>query len=514
MPAMPAMPGHLSGSRLVIATLGLSIANFMEVLDITIANVSLPAISGDLGVSPDEGTWVITSYAVSNAIAVMAAGWLSDRYGGVRIFVAAVCLFTLFSLLCGLAPTYPLLLTCRVAQGAVAGLMVPLSQAQILAIYPPEKRGLGMGIWAMTITVAPIIGPILGGWITDTFSWPWIFFLNVPIGIIAAAMTWHALAGRDPAPGRQPIDALGLALIVVWVGALQIFLDQGNELDWFASPAITVLACIAGAGCAAFILWELAHPHPIVDLRLFAQRNFSAATVALMFGFALFFAGSVILLPLWLQTQEGYTATWAGLAVAPAGILAMVLSPVVGRSVATIDARLLVSGAFLIFAVVGFLRAGWTPAPAFASIAVPQLLQGIGSACFFSPLMTIALADLPPRSVPVGSGLVNFIRLMGTSVGASLVTTVWDHRQAAHRHDLIAHLAPGDPRAVAAWDGLAALGQGDARAQLAVVAQEIDRQAAAGGVIDIYWASGWCFIAIIALVWACRRPRSAGGHPA
>jgi DHA2 family multidrug resistance protein len=509
---MAQAPAPLQGSALVLATLGLSVANFMEVLDITIANVSIPAISGDLGVSPNEGTWVITSYAVSNAIAVMAAGWLSDRFGAVRIFVAAVCAFTLFSLLCGLAPTFPALLTCRVAQGAVAGLMVPLSQALIVAIYPQEKRGLGMGIWAMTITVAPIIGPILGGWITDHYSWPWIFFLNVPVGIAAAALSWHVLAGHDAPGQRQPIDAVGMVLIIIWVGALQIFLDKGNELDWFGSPFIVALACIAGIGCVAFVLWELAHPHPIVDLRLFRRRNFSAATAALMIGFALFFAGSVILLPLWLQTQEGYTATWAGMAVAPAGLLAMVLSPLVGRSVSFVDARFLVSGAFLVFACVSFMRAGWTPGPAFSSVALPQLLQGIGSACFFSPLMSIALADLPPQSIPVGSGLVNFVRLIGTSFGASLVTTMWDHRQVAHRFDLVVHIAPGDPRLIDAQGLLSSLHVGDAQTQLAVVAREIERQAAIGGVVDIYWASGWGFLAIIALVWLCAKPRPTALH--
>jgi DHA2 family multidrug resistance protein len=500
----------LSGGRLALATVALSLANFMEVLDISIANVSIPTIAGDLGISPTEGTWVITSYAVSNAIAVMIAGWLAQRFGQVRVFTAAVVLFTLFSLLCGLSFTFPMLLLFRILQGAVAGLMVPLSQALIISIYPPAKRGLGMGIWAMTITVAPIIGPILGGWITDNFSWPWIFFINIPFGAVAALLTWRMLAARESPRRQVPIDAIGLGLIVAWVGALQIMLDKGNELDWFASPTICALALVAGIGCALFLVWELGDAHPVVELRLFKVRNFTAATAALMVGFALFFAGSVILLPLWLQTSAGYTATWAGLAIAPGGVLAMALSPLVGRSLGKVDPRLLASAAFAVFAAVSFLRARMTGDVDFYHLAMPQILQGVATACFFTPLMTMAISDLAPHQVANGSGLVNFIRLIATSFGASLVTTVWDHRQAIHRGDLIRRVADGDPAYAAFTRLLRQAGLTDPVRQAAAVSTEIDRQAAISGVIDIYWASAWAFLAIIGLVWVCRRPRAAG----
>src|SRR6478672_6982550 len=293
-PAAAAPP--LTGSALVLGTIALSLATFMNVLDTSIANVSIPAISGDLGVSPSQGTWVITSFAVANAISVPLTGWLTQRFGPVRLFVMSILLFVVASWLCGLAPNIGMLIAFRVLQGFVAGPMIPLSQTLLLASYPRAKAGTAMAMWAMTVLVAPVAGPLLGGWITDNISWPWIFYINIPVGLFAAAVTWSIYHKRETPRVKRPIDGVGLALVFLWVGSLQIMLDKGKELDWFHSNTIITFAVLAVIALAVFIAWELTDDHPVVDIRLFARRNFlfGAGTLAIAYG--LFF-GNVVLLP-------------------------------------------------------------------------------------------------------------------------------------------------------------------------------------------------------------------------
>ena len=293
----------LKGGRLLLGTLGLSLATFMNVLDSSIANVSLPAIAGDFAVSPNQGTWVITSFAVSNAISLPLTGWLTQRFGMVRLFTLSIFLFVVASLLCGLAPNLGMLIFFRVIQGLVAGPMIPLSQSLLLQSYPKEKSGTALALWSMTTLVAPIAGPVLGGWITDNITWPWIFYINVPVGALAIVVTWSLYKDRETPTRKLPIDSIGLIALVIWVGAMQIMLDKGKELDWFASNFIVVLALIALIGFVFFLIWELGEEHPVVDLTLFTRRNFWVGTVALSLGYGVFF-GNVVLLPLWLQQSK------------------------------------------------------------------------------------------------------------------------------------------------------------------------------------------------------------------
>ncbi|HJW11210.1 MAG TPA: DHA2 family efflux MFS transporter permease subunit, partial [Albitalea sp.] len=432
--AAAAKPLH--GSQLLLGTVALSLATFMNVLDSSIANVSIPAIAGDMGVSPSQGTWVITSFAVANAISVPLTGWLTQRFGQVRLFAASVLLFVLASWLCGLAPNIGMLIFFRVLQGLVAGPMIPLSQTLLLASYPAAKAGTAMAMWAMTVLVAPVVGPLLGGWITDNISWPWIFYINVPVGLVAAGLTWSIYRKRDPGPRRVPLDYVGLGLLVLWVGALQIMIDKGKELDWFASGQIVTLAIVAVVGFLFFLAWELTETHPIVDLRLFVQRNFLLGTLALSLGYGLFF-GNVVLLPLWLQQYMGYTATWAGMAMAPVGVLAIMLSPWVGKNISRIDPRRLATVAFVGFGIVLWMRSRFNVQADFTDVMIPTVMQGAAMAFFFIPLQAIVFSGLPAQRMPAAAGLSNFVRITAGAFGTSIMTTLWDDRAQMHH----AHIA-------------------------------------------------------------------------
>ena len=316
--------------NVALTTLGLALASFMQVLDTTIANVSLATISGNLGGSANQATWVITSFAVSTAIALPLTGWLARHYGERKLFMWSTLGFVCASFLCGMAHTMGLLVVARALQGLLAGPMYPVTQALLLSIYPPAKRGHAIALLAMVTVVAPIAGPILGGWITDNYSWEWIFFINIPIGIFASTVVGRQLKGRPERLEKPKMDYIGLATLVIGVGALQVLLDLGNDEDWFASPTIVALAIISAIALAVFVIWELTDKDPIVDLRLFRHRNFRAGTMALIVAYAAFFSVS-LLIPQWLQRDMGYTAIWAGLATAPIGILPVILTPFVGK---------------------------------------------------------------------------------------------------------------------------------------------------------------------------------------
>src|ERR1700733_11652746 len=331
----------MSGTPLWIAGGLLALSNFVVVLDMTITNVSVPNIAGGLAVSPSQGTWVITSYAVAEAIMVPLSGWLAQRFGAVRLFVTAMLGFGICSALCGLAPSLGFLVLLRVMQGLCGGPMTPPPQTLLRRIFPPQLQSAALGLWAMTTVVAPIAGPLLGGVLVDGVGWPWIFFINVPVAIIVAVLVWRTLATRETATQRIPVDFTGLALLITWVGAMQIMLDKGKDLDWFDSPFIVTLALIAVIGFISFLIWELTEAHPVVDLRVFRHRGFAVSAVVMSIAFGSFFS-TVVLLPLWLQTNLGYTATWAGRAAAFQGVLAVVMSPIVGRLSVRRDPRLLV----------------------------------------------------------------------------------------------------------------------------------------------------------------------------
>ena len=500
-------PAPLAGASLVFLTLGLGMATFMQVLDTSIANVSIPAIAGDLAVSPNQGTWVITSFTVSNAIAMPLTGWLSRRFGEVRLFALSTLLFTLASWLCGLAPNLPLLIAARVMQGAVAGPMIPLSQSLLIGNYPPERKTLALVLWSMTAVVAPIMGPILGGWITDNFTWPWIFFINIPVGLASAFMTWRLLQGRESTIVRQPIDMFGLILLVVGIGALQIMLDKGNEMDWFESNQLIVLGLLALVTLTIFIIWELYEEHPVVDLYLYGQGNFLVGSVVLSFGYMAFF-GNLVMLPLWLQTEMGYTATWAGLVTAPVGILPLLVSTALARHMHRLDLRLWGAMSFAIFGLISYWYSGFNTDIGPANIVVPRVIQGLGIVTFFVPLTTLTLAGLPPNMIASASGLMTFTRIIGASFGTSLSITLWERRTAYHHSVLVENATPYSPVTADTLAGLHGAGF-DGSNDLAVLDQLAHHQAVMLATNDFFLFSALLFAVLMVIVWFARPSGSA-----
>ena len=499
------------GGALALTALALALGTFMQVLDSTIANVSLPTIAGNLGASTDQGTWVITAFAVSNGIGVPLTGWLMGRYGVVRTFVFSVLAFTAASFLCGIAWSLNSLIFFRVLQGGVSGPMIPGSQALLISIFPANKRGTALGIWSITTLVAPICGPILGGFISDNYHWGWIFLINVPVGLIVSFLCWRAMKSRETPTRKLPIDMVGLGLLIVWVGALQIMLDTGKDLDWFQSTQTVMLAVITAVGFVAFLIWELTEKYPIVDLTLFKGRNFTLGVLAFCLGYAVFFANS-LLLPLWLQTQIGYTATWAGLVAAPTGAIAVLLTPFTARMISRVDARIIATVAFLAFAASYFLRAGLTSDASFFNFVLPLLIQGIAMAPFVLAMITILLDGIPPQRIPSASGVSNFVRITAGGFAASVVTTLWDRREALHQSRMADLATSYSPALRGALANLHRAGLPDLAA-LGAITRTMVGQAYLLASDDIFYASGWICLALIVMVWMCKRAKSGGGAP-
>ncbi len=494
----------LTRAERTIAAFAVALGTFMQVLDTTIANVSIPVIAGNLGVSADQGTWVITSFVVANGVSVPLTGWLTQRFGLVRTYVGALVLFTLASFLCGMAWSLPSLIVFRVMQGFFSGPLVPGSQALLLSVFPPQRRTMALSIWSITTLLAPIAGPLLGGYLSDNYSWPWIFLINLPVGALSAFFCWRHLAKLD-APGRKVrVDYVGVALLVVWVGALQIMLDKGRDADWFASPMIIILAIVSVLGFISFLIWELTEDHPIVDLTLFRLRNFWLGSLVQALGYGIFFA-NLVLFPLWLQTQLNYTATWAGFVAAPAGIVAVLLTPFVGKGMGRIDIRWFATLSLVAFGASYLMRAELTGEASFGQFVLPVLVQGIALATFFISTVSIILQGLPGPRVAAASGLSSFMRTIAGSFAAAMVTTFWDRRAALYQTRLVEHSGVSDPAFRSALDHLHAIGFSQSQA-LALVSRSVGLQAYAKSAIDFFWISGWVVFLLILLVWVTRPP--------
>ena len=500
--------------NLALSTIGLSLATFMQVLDTTIANVSLPTIAGNLGVSNDQSTWVITSFAVSMAISLPLTGFLSRRFGEVRLFTACTLLFVAASFMCGISQSMGMLLVFRAIQGAVAGPMYPITQSLLIGIYPAAKRGMALALLSMVTVVAPIAGPILGGWITENYSWPWIFFINVPIGIFSSVVIANQLRGKVEKLERPRIDYVGLITLIIGVGALQIVLDKGNDADWFHSSFIIITSIISAISIAIFLIWELTDADPIVDLKLFRHRNFTIGTVAMVLGYAAFFS-IALLVPLWLQQNLNYTATWAGFATAPLGVIPVLLTFFVGKYATRMDLRLLAAASFLVMGATCFMRSNFYLQIDFYNVAMVQLWQGLGVALFFMPTLTILLSDLQQDEIAAGSGLSTFLRTLGGSFSASITTLMWTRGAVSHHEQLAEHITPYNPISQAAMQQL---GHGDTQLGGSIINGMITQQGFQISFNEVFYALGWIFFALVLVIWLAKPPftpkvgRVAGGH--
>ena len=498
----------LKGLALALTAFALAMGTFTQVLDTTIANVSLPTIAGNLGASTDQSTWIITSFVVANGIAVPITGWLMNRYGVVKVFVLSMLGFTIASLFCGLAWSMESLVFFRTLQGALSGPVIPGSQALLLSIFPRERRTTALAIGSITTLVAPICGPILGGYISDSWHWGWIFLINVPVGLIVTALCWGGLRDRETATRKLPIDMVGLGLLMIWAGALQVMLDTGKNADWFESTWIIVLAVIALLGFIAFLLWELTEEHPIVDLSLFRNRNFSLGTFVFCLSNGIFLA-NMLLIPLWLQTQLGYTATWAGLVSAPTGVIAVLVTPIAAWLMKRFDARWIATIAFAASAVSYWMRARLTADASFMDIAWPLMVQGISSGSYFIATVSILLDGVPSVRIPSALGLANFARIIAAGFSVSLVTTFWDRRAIMHQSHMTDLTSGFAPALNTALQALHDMGLPDLAAKTAVT-RAMTGQAYLLASVDMFTVSAWLCVFAIVIVWLCHKTKPHG----
>jgi DHA2 family multidrug resistance protein len=426
----------LSGLALVGVAVGAALTTFIVVLDLTICNVSIPSIAAGLGASPREGTWVITSYAVAEAIMVLMSGWLASRFGIARVLVVSLLWFGAASVLCGMAQNMDTLVLFRLLQGIGGGPLVPLSQTALLNNFPREKAPYAMAIWTAMGVLGPISGPIIGGYICDNYHWSWIFLINVPFIFVGALVLWRILGHRDPPPEFRPIDFIGMILMAISVAAMQLMLDRGHELDWFHSPLILSFLIVSLLGFVSLVMWELTDDHPFIDLGLFRHASFTVAMLVLCLWFGAFF-GSIIISPLWLQTNMGYTATWAGLSSAPTGITMILMAPAVAYLTNRTDPRYLVTAGFLIAAATFLWRSHFNSDVTIHYVLISQIGLGLGLSGIFAPSLSIAFDSLTPQEMAGGNSLVAFIRTAAVAVSTSAFVTFWQDASVVNRAGMV-----------------------------------------------------------------------------
>lgn len=499
-----------------IIAISVMFATFMEVLDTTVVNVSLPHIAGSLSVTSEEATWALTSYLVANAIILPITGWLSRRFGRKNLLMASVIGFTVSSFLCGLAPTLAWLVLFRVMQGASGGCLQPLSQAVLLEAFPVEERGKAMGFWGLGIVSAPVLGPVLGGWLTDSYSWRWVFYINIPVGIASILMTKAFIF--DPPYLREHqktgVDYWGIGMLAVWVGSLQIMLDKGQQEDWFGSYFIRTFAVLFVAGLILFLVREMTARDPVVNLRVFRERTFAAgAFLMTVVGFVLY--GSLVLLPLWLQTLLGYSSLEAGMAMAPRGIGSMVGMPLVGILMKKVDPRKFLAAGMITCALTLFIFSRLSLDAGYWNFFWPQFIQGLSLGFLFVPLTTITMSPIRKEAMGNATSLFNLTRNVGGSAGIAVVTALYVRFTQSHINQMAAHFTPYDSAAMRMMGSMqamwAAVGSGPGRTSrqaLSLAFGMVERQAAMLAFIDVFLILAALFVAITPLILIMKKPNA------
>lgn len=502
-----------------LVAISVMFGTFMVVLDTTVVNVSLPNIAGNLSATVEESTWALTSYLAANAVILPITGWLANYFGRKRLLLMSVTGFTTASFMCGLSPSLSVLIIWRIIQGATGGVMQPLSQAVLLEAFPPRDRGKAMAFWGIGVVVAPVLGPVLGGWITDNYTWRWVFYINVPVGLVAFTMT--QLFIFDPPyikRGSARIDYWGIGLLAVGIGALQIALDQGEKEDWFASDWITTLMAMAAIALVVLVIHELRAKHPVVDLRIFRERTYAVGVMLItLMGFVLY--ASLVLVPILLQTVLGYPPLQAGIAMAPRGLGSLIAMPLVGIMMTKVDPRKLLVAGFATGAVTFYWLAGLNLDAGYWEIFWPQLIQGMGLGLLFVPLTTTTMDPIPKEAMGNATSLFNVTRNIGGSIGIATISTILARQRQIHTNILVAHVTPYNMATQRMVDGLTSafvargsdVATATARAYQALFGM-VQRQAAMLSFLYAFRLLGLIFLLIAPLAMLMRRP-VAGGHP-
>jgi DHA2 family multidrug resistance protein len=500
-----------------LITLAVMIPTFMEIVDTSVANVALPHMQGTLNAGTDEVTWVLTSYLVSNAIVLPMTGWLSRKFGRKRFLITCITLFTLSSLLCGAAPNLAALVLFRIMQGAAGGALIPVSQAILMETFPPREQGMAMAIFGVGAMFGPIIGPTLGGWITDNMSWRWIFYINIPAGVLAVVMAKYFIF--DPPymkKSKMKIDYWGLSLLTIGLGSLQVVLDKGQREDWFNSSFIIAFSVVSIVALVALIFVELTRKDPVVNLRLFKDVSFASGNLVMfMVGYGLY--GSIVMIPLFLQTLMGYDATMAGMVLAPGGVATLVAMPFVGAYIQRHDGRWVVLAGLLASAYSMYLMRGFTLDASYWDFVWPRVILGVGLAMIFVPLTTVTLSTIPKEEMGNATGIFNLLRNIGGSVGIALCATLLARLSQSYQTTLAAHVNPYDPvtqerlnglREAATVRGADAVTSGETA--LAIIYQMVQREAGMLSYNYIFWTIGLVFLVITPFLFLLKKPKKHG----
>lgn len=491
----------LHGPEMIWGVLAISLATFMVALDLTIVNVSLPHIASGFAASPHEVTIAITCYAAAQAIVTPMTGWLTNRFGIVRVYLASIAGFGFASFLCGASPSLELLIASRIIQGAFAGPILPLIQALLQRSVPRASMPVAFAVWGLILGTGPLLGPTLGGLAADTVGWPWSFFINLPLAVLCIVVGWKVFGPRDTLKVKGPVDVMGFVLLIVWVGAFQLILDKGREYEWFASPVI-MSAAVAGVVCfIAFLIWEFTEKHPLIDFSVFQYRSFYVCVPITSLCFAAQTCGAV-LLALWLQTAMNYTATWTGIAAASLGVAGIAASPVVAWASKAIDLRLTVFLAMIVTGLALLWRGTFTAEVNFGVIVIPQLIYGFSGSFSYGPLMALAMSDVPKAKLPAAAGMMTFCRTLTMGFFTAVMTSAWISGASVAHSDIAGRLTE-------ARDPLLGLGVGGLPAEqgVRVLNEIVDRESVVLSTQHVLTILAAIIIGAAAFIWFARQPK-------
>lgn len=497
--------------KIIFITIALAMGSFLNMLNASIVNVSLTHIAGNFGIATSKSTWIITSYSVAEAIVLPLIGWLTLQFGTVKQYIWSTILFAMASLLCGMSFSLSSLIAARLLQGVVGASMIPLSQTLIMRIFPKKKRGIGMAIWTMTLILGPILGPVIGGTITDVASWRWCFYFSIPLCFLSSGIIYYVFKKEYANEKFTKIkgDIVGIFLLISGIGSLQVFLEQGTDLDWFASPFIIILAITSFMSLSILGIWEWHHESPVINVRLFLNKNFTIGVFSLLIASAAFYMTAVIL-PFWLQNIMGYTSFISGKTTATLGLPILFLSPFIGKYTDKIDNRYITITGFIIFALVSFFTANYSLNVTSSYVSYTRALSGIGLAFFFVALNNVSLGSIKPTEIVAAAGIFNFMRNLGNSIGGSLFIPLWNHSRAYHHEVLASHIHSGNPNFLPIINSI----PGSLQAKLVVINGLITKEAATMGVNDVLLISGFIILSLVPFVLLANKTTATaqGGH--